>query len=190
MKSVAGSVLLGAAVCLCTPALASAAVLGGNAGFWAGPYIGVEGGLNHASGDYTDSALAFTYTPHVGYNAALPVFGSRHPVILGADFFAELNSEADHQNGRFGSHVYGVDALAGLPVGFGQRWMPYFKLGFGDLNGTGDLRASATAVRYGAGAEYQLLHHLGATAQWVHQDAVHVTNNDFTVGLDYHFGGY
>ncbi|HEU0196570.1 MAG TPA: porin family protein [Nevskiaceae bacterium] len=173
----------------CAPALALAAQAPG-AGYWAGPYIGGELGLNDASGDHVSSSTAFTVSPHIGYNAAVPLRGAFSPLILGADFFGEFNTETDHGPAHFGSNVFGVDFLAGMPIGTQRRLMPYVKLGFGDLVGTGDLDGSDTSLRVGVGAEYHLQRNWGLRLQWIHQDADHITNNNFTAGVDYHFGGY
>lgn len=179
--------LTGVACCALAsvPGMASAAVANG---FWTGPYIGGGIGINDASGDYVDSSTSFTASPHIGFNTAVP-FTPAVPLVLGADFFGEFNTQADHNDGRvrFGSRVYGMDFLAGLPIGAGQRVMPYFKLGFGHLSGTGDLHGSDTNVRYGLGAEYELERHVGLTAQWIHEDADRITNDNFAVGVNYHF---
>lgn len=179
-------------------ALAAPYTRDGGAGFWTGPYAGGQIGLNEASGDGISTESAFTGGVHLGYNAAIPLNSAYSPLIVGADAFAEFNGESTHSfNGfgrpsgpQFGSNVYGVDALAGLSVGVQRQIMPYIKVGFGTLDGTGDLNGNDTSTRIGVGAEYHFRPHIGLTAQWMHQDADHITNNNFTVGVNYHFGGY
>lgn len=190
--------LLLSTTCACVPCATLAATSAGESSFWTGAYAGGQVGLNDASADGLSSEDSFTVSPHIGYNVAVPLRGTYSPLILGADAFAEFNGKADHgphpgpggRGPRFGSNVYGIDALAGMPLGARRQIMPYFKLGFGTLNGTGDLGDSETSVRIGLGAEYRLNSYLGITGEWMHQDADHITNNNFTAGVNYHFGGY
>jgi len=189
------TVLLLSAACASTPGLALAAAPASEMGFWTGPYAGGQVGLNDASADGLSSENAFTVSPHLGYNVAVPLRNTYSPLVLGADVFAEFNGKATHSPGpghnpRFGSDVYGVDALAGMPLGRERQIMPYVKIGFGTLNGTGDLGGSDTSLRAGLGAEYRLYPNFGLTGEWMHQDADHITNNNFTVGVNYHFRGY
>lgn len=168
-----------------------------NIAFWTGPYAGGQIGINEVGGAGISTETAFTGGFDLGYNAAVPIQGAYSPIIVGADAFIELNSQTTHiitgfrpVATDFGSDVYGVDALAGLPIGRSRRIMPYVKLGFGTIDGTGDLIGSDTNVRIGVGAEYRLDHDLGLTAQWMHQDADRITNDNFTVGVAYRFGTY
>lgn len=170
---------------------------GSNISFWTGPYAGGQIGINEAGGASISDETAFTGGVDLGYNAAVPIRGAFSPLILGADAFIELNSQTTHVitgfrpvATDFGSDVYGVDALAGLPIGRTRRVMPYVKLGFGTINGTGDLIGSDTNVRIGLGAEYRLDRVLGVAAQWMHQDADRITNDNFTIGINYRFGMY
>lgn len=187
-------VLLLSGACAALPGMAAAATPT-DMGFWTGPYAGGQVGLNDSSADGLSSEDSFTASPHVGYNAAIPLRGTYSPLIIGGDAFAEFNGKATHSPGpgpnpRYGSNVYGVDALAGMPLGAQRQIMPYFKLGFGSLNGTGDLGGSDTSLRVGLGAEYRLYPNIGLTGEWMHQDGDHITNNNFTVGVNYHFRGY
>lgn len=168
-----------------------------NIAFWTGPYAGGQIGINDVGGTGISNETAFTGGVDLGYNAAIPIQWTYSPLILGADAFIELNGQTTHVvtgfhpvATDFGSDVYGVDALVGLPVGRSRRIMPYLKLGFGTIEGTGDLIGSDTNVRIGLGAEYRLNQALGITAQWMHQDADLITNDNFTVGVNYRFGAY
>ena len=119
----------------------------------------------------------------------MPASGLQSPIILGGNFFAEFNGQATHDHGvSYGSNVYGMDFLAGYPLGATRELMPYIKVGFGQLNATGDLGGDETSARFGVGAELHLRSRLGVYGQWMHQDAAHITNDNFTVGLNFHFG--
>lgn len=188
--------LLLSSTCACIPGIALAAAPTADTGYWAGPYVGGQIGLNDASANGLSSEDSFTIGPHIGYNIALPLHGLSSPLILGADAFAEFNGESTHtvgsgiQGPKFGSNVYGIDALAGIPLGAQHRIMPYVKIGFGTVNATGDLDNSDTSFRVGFGAEYRLRRNWGVTGEFMHQDAGRITNNNFTVGVNYHFGNY
>lgn len=189
----ASILLLGAAGAFAAaPVLAAPTLSDTQPAFWTGPYVGGQFGLNNSGIDSVDSSSSISYTigPHIGYNFGMPLAGLPSPLILGANVFANFNGESNHLPNRahFGSNVYGMDVLVGMPVGAQRRIMPYFKLGFGTLDGTGDLRGSSTNVNFGIGAEYKLMRNWGLTAQWLHESANDVTNNNFTVGVNYHFG--
>lgn len=182
---------VGAACALAsTPLLAAPQISDTQPAFWTGPYIGGQLGLNNSSPDHGDSAVAFGISPHIGYNVAVPLAGISSPLILGGDFFMTFNTKADHGPASYGSNVFGGEALVGMPLGSQQRIMPYFKLGFGVLDGTGDLHGSSANVRFGLGAEYELQRNWGLTAEWMHEDANRISNDNFMVGVNYHFGSY
>lgn len=115
---------------MCAPALAAAAprVSTTSPAFWTGPYAGAQLGLNASSLNNVNNSSAVSYSigPHIGYNLVLPLSGLPSPLILGADVFATFNGESDHLHHRanFGSHVYGMDALVGMPLGVQRRFMP------------------------------------------------------------------
>lgn len=190
--------LLAAGGLLCAPGLALAAGYDPGAGFWSGPYAGGQIGLNQASADHLSTETALTGGVHGGYNFAVPVNGPYSPLILGGDVFVDFNGETTHSPDRnpfvgtvsYGSNVYGVDFMGGVPLGISRQWLPYLKVGFGTVDGTGDLHGSDTSARIGLGVQYHWLPDFGLVAQWMHQDADTITNDNFTVGLDYHFRGY
>lgn len=182
---------------IAAPAYSPVLLQNSDISFWTGPYAGGQIGINEAGGAGISSETALTGGLYLGYNAAIPIQASYSPLILGADAFVELNGQTTHVvtgfhpvATDFGSDTYGIDALAGLPVGINRRIMPFLKLGFGTIDGTGDLIGSDTNVRIGLGAEYRLDRDLGITAQWMHQDADRITNDNFTVGLNYRFSAY
>lgn len=185
------SVLLLSATCACVPATCLARPMANTSSYWTGLYAGGQVGLNDSSADHTDSSLAFAISPHIGFNLPLPVNSRYSPLILGADFFFDHNGSVDHGapgHPHFGSDVYGVDFLAGIPLGVQRRIMPYAKIGFGDVNGTDDSNEDDVGFRVGLGAEYHLRRNWGLTAEWMHQDSNSITNDNFMVGMNYHFG--
>lgn len=156
---------------------------------WTGPYVGAQLGLDQSSAYDLDTQTSLAGGVSGGYNLAVPLQGMVAPVILGGDVFATFNGQATH-NGYvdYGSNAVGVDFMAGYPLGFEQKFLPYVKLGVGDLSGTGALGGSATSVRVGLGAEYKLRPRLALTAGWMHQDADGITNDNVMFGVDYSFG--
>ncbi|MDE2149121.1 MAG: porin family protein [Gammaproteobacteria bacterium] len=171
--------------------LGAAPVLAAAADFWAGPYLGGQIGLNEADASHLSSETAVTGGVLGGYNLAVPIGGPYSPMILGGSVFAEFNGQVTHspRDVNFGSNAYGFDFLAGLPLGVQRLWLPYVKVGFGNVDATGDLGGSDTSARIGLGAEYHWTPHMSLSAQWMHQDADRITNDNFTVGVRYHFGG-
>lgn len=184
------------AACAVFPVAAFAAGPGGApatglAGQWLGPYAGAQFGFNNSSASGLDSELGLDGGVLLGYNTSISLSGVPQPVVLGANFFGEFNSQETHNRlVSYGSNVFGVDFMAAYPMGVGGRILPYFKLGFGSLSATGDIGGSSIGARIGLGAEYRLGPQLGLTAQWMHQDANHITNDNFTVGVNYHFRVY
>lgn len=188
--------LLLSSICACVPGVALAATPVNATAYWAGPYVGGQIGLNDASADGLDSQTSLTLGPHAGYNVALPLpaLGWYSSLIVGADVFADFNGESTHSPGptgnrpAFGSDVYGLEALAGLPLGARHQIMPYVKIGFGIVDATGNLDNTSTGFRIGFGGEYRLRSNWGVTAEYIHQDGGPISNNNFTVGVNYHFG--
>lgn len=166
-------------------------MLHGTGSKWAGPYVGGQVGINDSSAaGATSNEIAFSGGASLGYNKALQPAGGGTPAIVGADFFTEFNSQATHSSGAdYGSNALGIDFLAGYPLGNTQQLMPYVKVGFGDINATGDLAgAGDVGARIGVGAELWLAPAMGLVAQWMHQDSGGIANDNFTVGMNFHFG--
>lgn len=188
MKNIA--VLIPVGVLMLAPVVAAAQQHMGDVGDqWTGPYVGGELGLNQSSAYDLDTQTSLAGGVKGGYNLAVPLRGSIAPVILGGDVFATFNSQATH-NGSvdYGSNVVGVDFKAGYPLGYAGKFLPYVKLGVGDLSGTGALGGSATGLRVGLGAEYKLRPRIALTAEWMHEDANHITNDNVMFGVNYRFG--
>jgi len=155
---------------------------------WVGPYVGAQLGFNQSSAYNLDTQDSLTGGVLGGYNFAVPTNSTAAPFIVGGDVFAEFNTQATHNDAvDYGSNVVGVDFMGGYPLGVERNFLPYVKVGVGDLSATGDLGGSDTSARIGLGAEYRLRPHLAVDAQWMHQDARHITNDNFTVGLNYRF---
>lgn len=155
---------------------------------WSGPYVGGQIGFNQSSAYDLDTQTSLTGGVLGGYNIAVPTNGVAAPFVLGGDVFAEFNGQSTHDHGvDYGSNVVGVDFMAGYPLGYQRQFLPYVKVGVGDLSATGDLGGSDTSARVGLGAQYKLRPDLAVAAQWMHQDARHITNDNFTVGLNYQF---
>ncbi len=173
----------------------AAALAAGNAphletrhGQWVGPYEGAQIGLNQSSAAGLDTQSSLTGGVLGGYNAALPLQGAASPLILGGDVFANFNGKGDHNYGvSYGSNQIGVDLMGGIPLGQRHDFLPYVKLGMGNLSATGDLGGSEVSARIGVGAQFKISPVLALQAQWMHQDADHITNDNFTVGLNYQF---
>lgn len=152
---------------------------------WTGPYIGAHAGINQSSASGLNTQDSLTAGLSGGYRLAL-ANGGANPIILGGDVFADLNAQATHNaNVSYGSNVVGVDLMAGYPLGGNQAWLPYVKLGLGNLQATGDLGGSDIGGRLGIGVKYHLQPRLFVGAQWMSQDANSITNDNFTVGIDY-----
>lgn len=178
-----------ASVLAAVPALACArAGVDADAYQWAGPYVGAQLGLNQSSAYDLGSRDSLTGGILGGYNFAVPTNSTAAPFIVGGDAFAEFNSQSTHNHSvDYGSNAFGVDFKAGYPLGAERNFLPYVKVGIGDLSATGDLGGSSTSARVGLGAEYRIRPHLALNGQWMHQDAGHITNNNFTVGVNYEF---
>lgn len=158
---------------------------------WAGVYVGGQVGINNTSARGLSNENAFDGGLSLGYNTATPAAGLESPVIIGADFFTEFNTEESHsRTTSYGTNALGVDFLAGYPLGMSRQLLPYIKFGFGDVNATGDLGGSGVGARVGLGAEMWMNPALGLVGQWMHQTGNGITNDNFTIGVNYHFGGH
>ncbi len=188
-------IIVTALACAAFPALALAAGPGGAApglaGQWLGPYAGAQFGFNNSSASGLDNEAGIGGGVLLGYNTSVPLSGLMQPVVLGGNFFGEFNGQETHNAGvTYGSNVFGVDLLVGYPTGPRGRILPFLKLGFGLLSATGDLGGGEVGARIGLGTEYRVNPQLGLVAQWMHQDADHIANDHFTLGINYHFRVY
>lgn len=171
-----------------TPAMALAAM----PGEWTGPYVGGQVGWTQTKTDHFSSENALNLGVLGGYTAQL----SEH-LTVGGDVFYQWNQQKDHSfspgpgTSHFGSTVYGVDGMVGFPVGEMGRFMPYVKLGYGSLHGTGDASGTESAVRYGAGLAWRLSTPVSVSFQYMHQkfgsSSDNWKNDTFSLGVAYHF---
>ncbi|MHB1942765.1 MAG: porin family protein [Acidiferrobacteraceae bacterium] len=150
---------------------------------WSGPYIGARVGVNDAA--FSDVSGSSTYTGglEAGYLTNL------NGPVVGLDGFVDLNPNNTHApDVNFGSRVYGVDLILGLDNG---PFMPYAKVGYAQIHGTGALTGTGSGFHGGLGVEYMVYHNVGVDGQWTYDranlDGGTLKNNNFTVGANLHF---
>lgn len=182
----------------CTLAISLAAVFlsmaAAQAGEFGGGYVGAKIGANR-----TDMTGVSRQTPLAtgiegGYNWDM------NNLLLGVDGFMDFNGKKTHTGTgvapvpatvNYGSHVYGLDFKLGLPNG---NWLPYAKLGYAHVGGRGDAYASAvggSGAHLGLGAEYKFAPSWSVAGEWTNDTgksgATKLNNNNFTLGVNYHF---
>lgn len=150
---------------------------------WTGPYLGAKFGVGDASSSAVSSKTSYTAGLEAGYQVNM------NGPVVGADVFADLNPNEGHSMGAtYGTHVYGADFKLGLDNG---PYLPYAKIGYADVHGTGDLSGSGSGFHGGLGVEYLTYNNVGIDGEWTYDRAsfsgVTVKNNNFTVGVNYHF---
>lgn len=164
-------------------------------GSWTGPYLGAQAGVNSTQASYgISSETAFDIGVLGGYNYQL----SDH-LALGGDVFYEWNDKKSHDfpgpfSAKIGTEVYGVDVMAGFPVGENNVWMPFLKAGYGwaDFTGNGGSNIpNENKGRYGAGIAWRLDQAVDVNFQYMYQkfggDTNDWKNQNYTVGLTWHF---
>ncbi|GGP25938.1 OmpA family protein [Silvimonas amylolytica] len=181
-------------------ALAVAATLASAQGFCAddftGFYAGGKAGVNlsRLTGNTLDTTQEATATGglEAGYNAEIA-----RDIILGVDAFYDYNGKTDHDfkqypdyYAHFGSQVYGADLKLGMQF---DKLMPYAKVGYAWTDPSGDVEGRVGGLHAGLGVEYKLTPNLGLTGEWTMARAKDdygskLTNNNFTLGLNYYFG--
>ncbi len=168
---------------------------------WAGPYVGIDAGMNRSGSSGFSSENSFTAGVNAGWNIVVgPLWGTYF--VIGGSAFYRWNGERDHGtcgNGAactdidMGSDVYGVDVLVGFPVGAGGNFMPYFGSGYRHIRLTGDVSGSDhtwvndfdLGLRWGLSRtikldfRYSYAEYGGEVDDW--------RNNNFTVGVNFHF---
>lgn len=157
-----------------------------------GGYLGAKIGANR-----TDMTSVSRQTPLAtglegGYNWDM------NNLLLGVDGFFDFNGKKTHTGVapapatvNYGSHVYGLDLKLGLPNG---NWLPYAKLGYAHVGGRGDAYASAvggSGAHLGLGVEYKFAPSWSLAGEWTNDTgksgATKLNNNNFTLGVNYHF---
>lgn len=160
-------VLPAVAVLVAAPVLATAQE-SEDVNAWSGWRAGIELGINHNAYDGFQSSNAFEQTLEFGYDYRI-----NYQLVVGGDVYGDWSSNTSHavnsspgSNADFGSRGYGVDGLLGFPV---NNFMPYVKLGYGQVSLTGDWSGSDTGIRYGAGLIWRLDVHSGLLVQFTYQ---------------------
>lgn len=190
MKRTLSAAALGGMLML--PALASAAAA--YPYYWTGGYIGFDAGVNRSDRDHfsTENALA------LGLNGGYDYQVSPH-FVAGGGLFYEINSKRDHAfrpcppcgGSNYGSNVYGVDGMLGFPVGMTGGFMPYVKLGYAHMEGTGDASGSDSTWRIGGGLAWRASLPVSISVQYMHaqygSNSGHWKNDNLTLGVTYHF---
>ena len=176
-------------------ALAMVPALGFAEGSWSGPYIGAQAGVNSTSASHgisSESALNLGLLG--GYNYQLT-----NGVVLGGNLFYEWNEKKSHafpgpMSAKVGTDVYGLDLMAGLPVGQGGAWLPYVKLGYGWADFTGDGGngiSTQNRSRMGLGVAWRVQPMMDVNVQYMYQkfggDAADWKNQNYTVGVTWYF---
>lgn len=158
---------------------------GRNGSPWSGLYAGVKAGANNAAASGVSNSTTYTTGLEVGYLTNL-----NNPILVaGVDGYADFNPDKSHGPGfTYGTHVYGADVKLGLDNG---SLMPYAKLGYAHVSGTGDLSGSGSGFHGGLGAEYMAYRHVGIDGEWTY-DRVNISgtvirNNNYTIGVNDHF---
>ena len=156
---------------------------------FAGGFLGLKAGQNRSDRTSVAAKNATTYGFEGGYNWDVNSF------LLGVGGFADYNQKATHATAipgtfaNYGTDAYGLDAKLGLPLG---NWLPYAKLGYGSMRGTGvSLQGSANGAHVGLGVEYKFASHWSVAGEYTNISAssngIKVNNDNFTVGLNYYF---
>ncbi|MGA7964975.1 MAG: porin family protein [Gammaproteobacteria bacterium] len=172
--------------------VSSPAAFAAGQGPWNGAYVGGQLQLNTVSADYVSTENGLGAAIFGGYQMQF----SQH-FVLGGDVFYQYNQAKDHTypggKANLGTKGYGVDVLAGFPVGDTGAWMPYVKVGYGWLSGHGSSSGSSTdsSIRYGAGVAWKFHQNLSLQVQYMYQKLGssngNLKNNNLSVGVAWHF---
>lgn len=162
---------------------------------FSGGYVGAGVGAGrdkaHGGGYSTPRKTALAGALEGGYNWDINDAG----LLLGVDVFyeqARKKSRIDSLGmpADFGDKGYGIDGKIGYAM---DKWLPYIKLGYGKLKGTGDANDySENGTHIGLGVEYKFADNwsVGGEFSRLHgkKDAgVRLTNNMLLVKLNYYF---
>jgi len=173
--------------------------LTGYHGPFTGAYVGAQAGVTRSHlGDGNPAALNSnlanipnTNNPGTALGLQAGYGWAVGGTVLGLDGFYGHNGSVGNGNYSFGSRDYGLGLKFGIPVT--DRLMPYAKLGYGHLTGTGSASGlSGNGANGGLGIEYLFASHWSLTSEW---DAMSVSNNNnsmnnntYTLGVNYYFG--
>lgn len=142
-----------------------------HAGEFGGFYVGVDGGANLSTAtSQVDKKSAFAGAV-TGYDWELRRY------LVGINGFYDAHGQA------YTGKDAGLDFRLGLPL---ASWLPYVKLG---VAGT----SPGTRVHAGIGVEYKLVANWSVNGEWTADSKssgpVTYNNNNFVIGISYHFGG-
>lgn len=179
------------------------AVSSAGAGEFDGGYVGVKAGANRSSFSgltsvnggalsnvNVDNRSGTTFGFEGGYN------WDKGNYLLGVDGFADHNSRESSRgtiNGvaglvDYGSSVYGLNLKLGLPKG---NWLPYAKLGYANGRSDGSLNIDGGGTHGGLGVAYKFAPNWSIAGEFTGHTAdsngKKLNNDNFTVGLNYHF---
>ncbi len=170
-------------------------------GPFTGAYVGAKAVVNDSNmGVGNAAAMSGIQIPHEhNYGTALGLeagYGwALGRTVLGIDAGYGYNSTGRSSyfsgNQGYGSHDYGLGLKFGIPVT--DKLMPYAKLGYGHLVGTGSASGlSGNGANGGLGVEYLFAPHWSVAGEWntmsVSNNANTMNNNTYTVGVNYYFG--
>ena len=161
---------------------------------FAGAYVQLDGGVSHtkATGAYqADKKDVGSAGVEAGY-----LWNVGHNVLVGVDGFFDYNGRETHDTAaggqtKYGSNVYGSDFIGGYQ--FDSKWFVYGKVGAAHVKGVeGADGFSRTALHYGTGVQYEVMHNLAVGVEYTNTHAKehdNRLNNDNTMlTLSYRFG--
>ena len=169
-------------------AVLSACITAAQAGEFDGGYAGAKIGVNRTDiTGYSQKSPVATGLEG-GYNWNMGSY------LLGVDGFLDVNGKKTHGTTlnpmKYGSNVYGLDLKLGFPDG---KLMPYFKLGYADTKGSGDLYADfeKSGIHPGVGFEYKFAPQWSAVGEMTSNTAKDsgkkLRNDNLMLGLNYYF---
>ncbi|GGP22672.1 OmpA family protein [Silvimonas iriomotensis] len=161
---------------------------------FSGFFFGLNSGINTSKtkGDFsTGSSSTYTGGAEFGYNAQWD-----STWLLGLSGFFDGIAKSDHdgpingEQSKYGANLGGADVKLGYQM---NNWLPYLKLGFGRLSGSGQSNDfAANGLHGGAGLEYKLAPHWGLAGEWTamapSSNGTKFQSNSFTLNLNYYFG--
>jgi OOP family OmpA-OmpF porin len=159
---------------------------------FSGLYIGGKMGMNRSDISGVANAASKnseTFGFEEGYNWDVDSF------LVGGSFFADFNQKTTHTavpNLHYGSNTIGLDLKLGLPS---SNWMPYAKLGWARVTGSGVFPASqfkyTNDLHLGLGVEYKFAPNWSAVGELTTAaskvNGSKLDNQNITIGLNYYF---
>ena len=108
----------------------------------------------------------------------------------GSGRFGSLSGNTTSGYNSYGSHDYALGLKFGIPVS--DVLMPYAKLGYGRLMGTGAASGLAgNGLNGGLGVEYLVAPHWSVAGEWNNMSTTvnsnTLNNNTYTIGVNYYF---